>query len=196
MTTDPRADRYFAQGSPWAEGLLELRRLVLATGLHETVKWGAPCYTHHGRNVVMIIATKGYFGLWFSKGSLLKDPGEILHRADPKTQGLRQMRFNDVGSVRKSERLIAAYVHEAILLEELGAKVVMKPVTAKDLPTEWAHFVKTTPGLQKAFDALTPGRKREYLAYFSSAKRAATRQARIAKCMERIMAGKGPDEPL
>lgn len=193
MSQAEKADRFFEKDSPWQAGLNELRRIVRATGLAEEVKWGAPCYTHKGRNVVMIIATKGYFGLWFYKGSLLKDAKKLLSQADTKTQGLRQMRFTELPTVRKGEAHIKAYIHEAALLEEQGAKVVMKAVSAADMPAEWKQATKATPGLQKAFSALTPGRQRAYMAHFTNAKQSSTRTARIEKSVDLILAGKGMD---
>lgn len=195
MSRPASADRFFEKDSPWSDGLKELRRIVAGTGLTEAVKWGHPCYTHQGRNVVMIIATKSYFGLWFYKGSLLKDTKKLLSRADTKTQGLRQMRFTETAAVRKAEAHIKAYVQEAALLEEQGAKVVMKAVTLQDMPAEWRSKAKEVPGLQQAFDALTPGRQRTYAAHFGGAKQSSTRMARIEKHLERILAGKGLDDP-
>lgn len=195
MKNTDKADRFFEQDGPWQAGLNELRRIVHTTGLNEEVKWGHPCYTHRGGNVVMIIATKGYFGLWFHKGALLADAKKLLSQSDTLTQGLRQMRFTDVAAVRKATADIKAYLHEAALLEEQGVKVIMKAVSAADMPAEWKEATKATPGLQKAFNALTPGRQRAYAAHFGNAKQSTTRASRIARSVDRILAGKGLDAP-
>ena len=194
MCAKKTIEHFFEPEASWSDGMNELRRIVRGTGLAEEVKWGHPCYTHQGRNVVMIIPTKGYFGLWFYKGALLKDPKKLLSQADGKTQGLRQMRFTEVATVRKAAAHIKAYVQEAVLLEERGAKVVMKQVTAQDMPAEWRAKTKAVPGLQKAFNALTPGRQRAYMVHFAGAKQASTRIARIEKFVDHILAGKGMDD--
>ena len=194
MTSAERIEAFFAQDGPWKAGLNALRRIMRARGLTEELKWGHPYYYHRGHKVVMIVATKGYYGLWFDKGSLLKDKARLLVQADAKTQGLRQMRFTDMAGLRKASEDIKAYVQEAVLLEEQGAKVVMKHVTAQDMPVEWRAKTKAVHGLQKAFNALTPGRQRTYLAHFGGAKQASTRIARIDKFTKHILAGKGLDD--
>lgn len=124
----------------------------------------------------------------------MKDPKKLLIQSDTKTQGLRQLRFTDVAAVRKAAPTIKAYVQEAALLEEQGAKVVMKKVGTQDMPVEWRAKAKAVPGLQKAFNALTPGRQRAYMVHFAGAKQASTRIARIEKFVDHILTGKGMDD--
>jgi uncharacterized protein YdeI (YjbR/CyaY-like superfamily) len=45
--------------------------------------------------------------------------------------------------------------------------------------------------LKTAFDALTPGRQRAYILYFSAAKQSKTQESRVEKYTQKILDGKG-----
>lgn len=175
----------------WAAELAALRALVLEAGLTEECKWGVPCYTANGGNVVIIHSFKEYCGLLFFKGALLKDAKGILIQQTENVQGGRQLRFTDVREITKLKTTIKAYLQEAIAVEKAGLKVDMKATAEFTMPVEFLAKLDESPSLKTAFEALTPGRQRGYLLHFAAAKQSKTRETRIEKCTPQILAGKG-----
>ncbi|WFB37666.1 DUF1801 domain-containing protein [Kiritimatiellota bacterium B12222] len=178
----------------WSAELLLLRALLLETDLTEEIKWGAPCYTLGGKNVIILGALKGNVSLSFFRGHELDDATGLLEKSGENSQIARVMRFHDVASITTQKQTILAFIQQAIALEASGkAKPVVKAVEMP-YPEELLQICETHPEFEEAFSALTPGRQRGYLIYFSSAKQSKTRQARIQKCMPKIFEGKGWNE--
>jgi uncharacterized protein YdeI (YjbR/CyaY-like superfamily) len=188
---NPKVDWYFEKDTRWKAAYRKLRAIVLDGELSENLKWGHPCYTINGKNVVLIHGFKDYCALLFHKGALLKDKQRILIQQTENVQSGRQVRFKDLAEITKLQRALKAYIKEAVEVEEAGLKVAHKKTTDYKVPEELTRRLQTSPSLKKAFNALTPGRQRGYLLHFSSAKLSATREARIEKNIKRIMAGKG-----
>lgn len=191
---NPKVDWFFNKDSPWQEAFAELRELALESGLTEELKWGHPCYTLKGKNVFLIHGFKDYFALLFHKGVLLKDEHHILVQQTKDVQSGRQVRFKNVKEITKLTPVLRSYIQQAIALENSGMQVPMKKTAEFDMPEEFKQAMKQMPELKKAFNALTPGRQRGYLLHFSSAKQAKTREARIGKNVDRILAGKGLED--
>ena len=168
-----------------------LRRIILDCGLTEDVKWGQPCYTFQDSNVVLMHGFKEYCALLFFKGALLKDPKGILVQQTKNVQSARQIRFTNVQDVVKLKATLKAYIKEAIEIEEAGLKVSFRKTSEFAMPDEFRIKLDELPSLKKAFNALTPGRQRAYLLYFSSPKQSRTRESRIEKSMPQILNGKG-----
>lgn len=199
------ADTYFTAGcgrcakggtpackvNTWAAELAALRALVLEAGLTEDCKWGVPCYTVNGGNVVLIHSFKEYCALLFIKGALLKDAKGILIQQTENVQGGRQLRFTDVRDIVMLKTTIKAYLQEAIAVEKAGLKVDMKATAEFTMPEEFRAKLYESPALKTAFEAPTPGRQRGYLLHFAAAKQSKTREARIEKCTPQILNGKG-----
>jgi uncharacterized protein YdeI (YjbR/CyaY-like superfamily) len=190
---NPKANWFFEKDTPWKEAYQKLRIILLDGGLTEELKWGCPCYTIDKKNVVLIHGFKDYCALLFHKGALLKDERGILIQQTENVQSARQVRFKSVHEVVKLKPVLKAYIHQAVEVEKAGLKVALKKPSEFKMPEEFALKLKALPELKKAFNALTPGRQRSYLLYFSSARQSKTREARIEKNVERIMAGKGLD---
>ncbi len=191
---NPKVDWFFNKDTRWKEAFAKLRDIALDTGLTEELKWGHPCYTLKGKNVFLMHGFNDYCALLFHKGTLLKDDNGILVQQTANVQSARQIRFTSAAQIKKMERTIMLYMQEAIEVEKAGLKVELKKTAEFDMPDEFKNALKEMPGLKKAFQALTPGRQRGYLLHFSAAKQAKTREARIEKNIERIMAGKGIDD--
>ncbi|MEO6883673.1 MAG: YdeI family protein [Bacteroidia bacterium] len=191
---NPKVDWYFNKATKWQEEYLKLRIIILDCGLTEELKWGVPCYTFENKNVVLIHGFKDYCAILFHKGSLLKDPKDILIQQTENVQAARQIRFTNIREIIDLESTLKAYIKDAIKIEKAGLKVPMKKATEFKMPEEFQLKLKQIPALKKAFEALTPGRQRRYLLYFSSAKQAATREARIEKYMKHILDGKGLED--
>jgi uncharacterized protein YdeI (YjbR/CyaY-like superfamily) len=191
---NPKVDRFFAKEGPWQECYARLRELALESGLAEDLKWGHPCYTLKGKNVFLMHGFKDYCALLFHKGALLKDDHRLLVQQTANVQSARQIRFGSEKQIVKLAPVVRAYIQQAIAAEQAGKQVVLKKTAEFDMPTELAKAMKQMPELKKAFHALTPGRQRGYLLYFASAKQAKTREARIEKHVDRILAGKGLDD--
>lgn len=191
---NPKVDRFFAKEGPWQACFATLRELALESGLTEELKWGHPCYTLKGKNVILMHGFKDYCALLFHKGVLLKDDHKLLVQQTPNVQSARQIRFTSEKQLLKLAPVLRAYIQQAIAVEQSGKQVVLKRTAEFDMPVEFAKALKQMPALKKAFDALTSGRQRGYLLYFGSAKQSATREARIEKHVARILAGKGLDD--
>lgn len=189
--TNPKVDAYFERRDSWQEELALLRRILLDTGLTEDLKWGEPCYTLDGANVVLIHGFKEYCALLFFKGALMKDPADILIQQTKNVQAARQIRFTGAAQISGMENVLKAYVAEAAEVERSGAKVDLKKTDDFAVPEEFQIRIDSTPSLKTAFEALTPGRQRAYLLYFAQPKQAKTRESRIDKAMPQILAGKG-----
>lgn len=188
---NPKFDFFFDKPGQWQKEFKRLRTIILETGLEEELKWGCPCYTHHGRNIVLIHGFKEYCALLFFKGALLNDIDEILIQQTENVQAARQIRFTDFKQIDELERTIKTYIFEAVEVEKAGLKIEMKPTKAFEMPEEFSLKLNENAVLKEAFEALTPGRQRAYLLYFSSAKQSKTREARIEKYIPQILEGKG-----
>ncbi len=184
-------DFYFIKETKWPEEIAMLRAILLSCKLEEKLKWGAPCYTSDDHNVVLIHVFKNYCALLFFKGALLKDDHQLLVQQSKNVQSARQIRFTDITEIKNSKSRIKEYVEEAIEVEKSGKKVALKKTEEYKVPGELEHAFKMDAAFKKAFAALTPGRQRGYLLYFSQAKQTQTREARIVKHRKDIFDGKG-----
>jgi uncharacterized protein YdeI (YjbR/CyaY-like superfamily) len=191
---NPLVSKVHGKEKHWRAEFEELRRLCLASGLHEDLKWGQACYDVDGSNVVLIHGFKDYCALLFMKGALLKDPKGILIQQTKNVQAARQIRFASLADINKQKSAVKAYIKEAIAVEKSGAKVQMRGVAQFDVPEEFQKRLDDDPELAEAFHALTPGRQKGYLLHFSGAKQSSTRTARIEKHAPRILKGLGLDD--
>jgi uncharacterized protein YdeI (YjbR/CyaY-like superfamily) len=187
---NPRVDEFIRQAARWRAEYEALRAIVLDCGLAEEVKWGVPCYTFEGKNVVLIHGFKEYCALLFVKGALLRDADGLLIQQTEHVQAGRQMRFTEVREIVERESILKRYIQEAVEIEKAGLKIEFTSA-AFAIPDELEAAFAEHPALKAAFEALTPGRQRAYLLYFSEPKQARTRAARIEKCVPQILAGKG-----
>ena len=186
-----KVDFYFSKAKNWQEELEKLRMVVLDCGLTEELKWGVPCYTLQKSNIVLIHVFKEYCALLFFKGALLKDVKGILIQQTENVQAARQIRFTNVREIVKMKSIVKAYIYEAVEVEEAGLKVNLKKTTEFIIPEEFQKKLDRIPALKTAFDALTPGRQRGYILYFSAPKQSKTRESRVEKSMQQILNGKG-----
>jgi len=183
-----------AKEKRWRAEFAALRKLCLASGLNEELKWGQACYDLDGRNVVLIHGFKDYCALLFMKGALLRDPNDILIRQTKNVQAARQIRFVSLADINRQKAAVMAYIDEAIAIENAGTKVKMKSAAQFDVPQEFQERLDDAPELAEAFRALTPGRQKGYLLHFAGAKQSKTRTARVEKHVPRILKGLGLDD--
>lgn len=182
-------DAYLEESNQWPDAIRALRPVLLDCGLTEAIKWGKPCYTHGGKNIVILQEMKGFLALMFFKGALLSDPEKVLVDQGPNSRSARRIEVTSVEDVSRLEAVVKAYVAEAIAIEDAGLEV--GPAPPPKLVEELEQRLGDDPALQAAFESLTPGRQREYNLYFSGAKRAETRATRVDKYISKILAGKG-----
>lgn len=192
--TNPQVDWFFNEDSQWQPAYRKLRKVILACGLTEELKWGVPCYTLDGQNVVLIHGFKEYCALLFHKGVLMKDFNAILVQQTANVQSARQIRFTSAAQVDEMKNVLKAYVQDAIDVEKSGQEVEFRKTEEFPMPLEFRVRLDEMPELKTAFDSLTPGRQRGYLLHFSGAKQAKTRAARVEKNIAKIMEGKGLDD--
>ncbi len=188
---NPKVDFYFNKVNKWQEEIRKLRTIVLDCGLSEELKWGTPCYTFEKANIVLIHVFKEYCALLFFKGALLNDDNGILIQQTKNVQSARQIRFTHVREIVKMKPVLKAYIYEAIEVERAGLKVNFKKTADFIIPEEFQKKLSEIPALKTAFEALTPGRQRAYIFYFSQPKQSKTRESRVEKSMRQILKGKG-----
>ncbi len=186
-----KVDWFFNKATKWQMEYKKLRSVILDCGLLEELKWGVPCYTFQKHNIVLIHGFKEYCALLFHKGVLLKDTDNILIQQTENVQSARQLRFTNLQEIIDLEKVIKAYVFEAIEVEKAGLEVKMKKTSEFKMSDEFKKALDDNTDLKSAFYNLTPGRQRGYLLYFSQAKQAKTRISRIEKCTEKILNGIG-----
>lgn len=191
---NPKVDWYFEKAGKWQEEVKKLRTILLACDLVEELKWGCPCYTFEKKNIALIHVFKEYCAVLFFKGALLKDSKGLLIQQTENVQSARQMRFTSVRDITKVEKVLKDYLYAAVEVEEKGLKVTLKKTEDFAVPEEFESKLKKNKALKAAFSALTPGRQRAYLFYFSQAKQSKTREARIEKYLPHILEGKGLDD--
>ena len=191
---NPKVDWFFSKETKWQKEYEKLRTVILDCGLMEELKWGCPCYTFEKSNIVLIHGFKEYCALLFFKGALLHDPNGILIQQTKNVQSARQIRFTNVKEIVKMEKILKAYIFEAIEVEKAGLKVKLKKTSEYKIPEEFQEKLDKTPALKTAFHALTPGRQRAYIFYFSQPKQSKTRESRVEKYMKQILNGKGLDD--
>jgi uncharacterized protein YdeI (YjbR/CyaY-like superfamily) len=187
---NPKVDAFLKNAEKWREETEKLRTISLRCGLTEELKWGKPCYTFQEGNVVIIQGFKEYFAVLFCKGALLKDAKGLLVRPGENTQAARQMRFTNVREIAENESILKAYIQEAIEAEKNGLEVKFKK-NPEPIPEELQSKLDENRALKTAFFALTPGRQRAYILFFSRAKQSRTRESRIEKYRRQILHGKG-----
>jgi len=187
---NPKVDNYLGRARKWQDEMEKLRKIILDCGLTEELKWGKPCYLFQKSNIVLIQGFNEYCALLFFKGFLLNDPDGILVKTGENTRVGRQIRFTSVQEIVKLKTILKAYIYQAIEVEKAGLKVDIQS-NPEPIPEELQHKLKQIPDLQTAFEALTPGRQRAYIFYFSAPKQSKTRESRIEKCMQQILHGRG-----
>lgn len=191
---NPKVDQFLSKATRWQAEFERLRKIVLDCGLTEELKWGVPCYTYQNTNVVLIHGFKDYCALLFFKGALLADTDGILIIQSANVQAGRQIRFTSLEEIVKLEAVLKTYVYQAIEVEKAGLKVEFKKTAEYTVPEEFQLKLDQIPGLKSAFEALTPGRQRAYILYFSAPKQSKTREARVEKYIEKILLGRGLDD--
>jgi uncharacterized protein YdeI (YjbR/CyaY-like superfamily) len=191
---NPQVTKVHGKEKHWSAEFSALRKLCIASGLNEDLKWGQACYDLDGGNVVLIHGFKDYCALLFMKGALLEDPKGILVQQTKNVQSARQIRFASLADISKQKASIKAYIEAAIELEKSGVKLKKKAVADFDVPEEFQLCMDDDPAVAEAFHALTPGRQKGYLLYFAAAKQSSTRAARVAKHAPRIVKGLGLDD--
>jgi uncharacterized protein YdeI (YjbR/CyaY-like superfamily) len=194
---NPKVDFFFSKAPKWQKEFEKLRTIVLDCGLTEELKWGCPCYTLGDKeksNIVLIHGFKEYCALLFFKGALLDDANGILIQQTENVQVARQVRFTNVREIVEMKTILKAYIFEAIEVEKAGLKVKLKKTADFKIPEEFQNKLGKSTALKKAFDALTPGRQRAYIFYFSQPKQSKTRESRVEKYIKQILNGKGLED--
>lgn len=194
MTTsepNPKVDWFFDKATQWEPELRMLRDIALSTGLAEDLKWGHPCYTDQGANVVLIQGFKAYCALLFPKGAALEDPDGILVKVGENTRFARQARFTDLAEIEELAPVLATYIRAAVAAERSGVEIELDEADDAPMPNEFQERLDADPALRTAFSDLTPGRQRAYLLFFNGAKQSKTRESRVEKAIPRILDGLG-----
>jgi uncharacterized protein YdeI (YjbR/CyaY-like superfamily) len=188
---NPKVDFFFNKEKKWHKEFELLRTIILDCDLNEELKWGQACYSFQKKNIVLIHGFKEYCALLFFKGALMSDPKKILIQQTGNVQSARQIRFTDIKEIIKLQKFLKLYIYEAVEVEESGLKVEFKKTSDFKIPEEFQNKLNKNAALKTAFNALTPGRQKGYIFYFSQPKQSKTRESRIEKTMKQILDGKG-----
>ena len=188
---NPKVDEFISKAQKWQEEFERLRMIILDCQLTEEMKWGVPCYTFQKKNIILVHGFKEYCAILFVKGALLQDANGILIQQTENVQAGRQIRFTNVQEIVEMEAILKVYIYEAIEVEKAGLEVDFKKNTEFIMPEEFQNKFDEIPALKTAFEALTPGRQRAYILYFSEPKQSKTRESRVEKYMQQILSGKG-----
>ncbi len=190
-----KIQQFLEQARSWKEEMTLLHEIVTQNAeLQQDFKWMHPCYTFQGKNVVLIHGFKEYVALLFHKGALLQDPENLLVQQTENVQAARQLRFTHAEEILEQKELITAYIHEATELENSGRKITFKSISDYPVPDEFREVLQTNNNVKRAFESLSPGRRKAYLFHFSQAKQSATRKARIERCLPKILNGEGRND--
>lgn len=188
-TRSQKVDAYVDRAENWQDEIRKLRLILLDCGLDEELKWGKPCYLSDGNNVAIIQPFKAHCSLMFFKGALLRDTHDLLRSQGENTQSAMRLEFTGKEQIRKA--VVKDYVRQAVEVEKAGLQVDFKAKRELEFPEELTRALEKDKRLAKAFEALTPGRRRGYVLHFAGAKQSSTRAARIERCTPKILAGKG-----
>jgi uncharacterized protein YdeI (YjbR/CyaY-like superfamily) len=191
---NPKIDWYFEKATQWRSEQEKLRGIALSTGLTEEQKWGHPCYTDDGKNIVLIQGFKGYCALLFPNGAVLKDPNELLVKVGENTRFARQARFTTMDEIDELAPVLRDYIQEATEAARAGLEPELDASDETPVPAEFQAALDNDSALRAAFDDLTPGRQRAYLIYFNGAKQSKTRESRVEKSIPRILDGLGMND--
>ncbi len=186
---NPKVDAYIDRSEQWPDEMTALRPILLKCGLTEDIKWGKPCFSHDGTNIAIMQEMKDFLALMFFKGALMNDPAGVLESQGPNSRSALRMCFRSVADVKRLTKTVKAYIADAIDVEAAGLEVGPAPEVV--FVTELQERLDTDKKFKTAFEALTPGRRREYNLHIGEAKQAATRVSRVEKCAPKILAGKG-----
>ena len=190
MKQSNSVDDYIRDAEHWQAELKSLRKILLSCSLTEETKWGTPCYTYNGKNVVGLGGFKSYFGLWFHQGALLNDNNKVLTNAqEGKTKALRQWRMSSAKDIKPN--IIRRYVRESIAKFDAGEEIKADRDQPVVVPAELSAELNRSKGAAAAFRKLRKGQQREYADYISAAKRAETKRTRLEKILPMISAGVG-----
>lgn len=187
---NPKVDEYLSKAKKWPEEMEKLRATCLDCGLTEALKWGKPCYTFQESNIAIIQPFKKSCALMFFKGVLLEDPNGILEKPGKNSRIARRISFTSVQEIFEMEPVLKSYIDEAVKAEKAGLEVDVEE-NPEPVPEEFQKRLDENIALKTAFEALTPGRQRGYLLYFSGAKQSKTRERRVEKYIPHILKGKG-----
>ncbi|WP_413576174.1 YdeI/OmpD-associated family protein [Bdellovibrio sp. HCB290] len=189
---NPKVDSFLKNEKKWPDAVKALRELALSAGLQEDFKWRFPCYSHNGKNVIMIQIFKNFGALMFFDGNALKDPKKILKAPGENSHVVKRFEFQSMADVTKAKAALKTLITQAMKFSESPVKSLKKVSPPKqEVASEFKDALDKNKKLKTAFDSLTPGRQRMYLLHFSSAKQAETRVSRVKKCIPRILMGKG-----
>ncbi len=191
MKSAKTTQEFFNNLTTWKEEVLYLREIVLSCGLIEELKWGAPCYTYEGKNVIGLADFKSYTGIWFFQGALLKDEKKYLVSGNTTTQAQRQWRFYSMAEIKKAP--IKAYIKETISHFKAGEKVHI-PKKELIIPDILIKAIKKDKSLNAKWESLSLSCKREYAEYIDTAKREETKLSRIEKIVPMILSAKGMND--
>ena len=186
---NPKVDAYIGRSEKWPDEMAALRPILLKSGLSEDIKWAKPCFSHDGANIVIMQEMKDFLALMFFKGALMNDPAGVLEEQGPNSRSALRMCFRSVADVKRLAKTVKGYVADAIEVEDAGLEVAPAPEVV--FVAELQQRLDGDKTFRTAFEALTPGRQREYNLHIGEAKQAATRESRVEKCAPKILVGKG-----
>jgi uncharacterized protein YdeI (YjbR/CyaY-like superfamily) len=185
---DPRIDAYIEKSAEFARPILRFIREAVHKGcpdVMETMKWSSPFFTRKGI-LCNMAAFKEHCSLNFWRGSGFISTSE-------QREGMGQ--FGKIRRVKDlpGEKVLVGYVKEAARLDEVGvkpARKVSKPKPAATPPDDLIALLRKNKKAAATFENFSPSHQREYVEWITEAKRAETRQQRLAQTIAWLAEGK------
>jgi uncharacterized protein YdeI (YjbR/CyaY-like superfamily) len=188
----PQFDKYISKAAPFARPILEkIRRCFheACSEIEEKIKWGHPHFAYKGP-VGGMAAFKQHVGYGFWKGALLRDSHHLFDETG--NMSMMGTKVSDVSEL-PSEKVLVAYIRDAVALNEQGIKkpaAKKKPKKEIEVPDYFLKALKKNKKALATFEAFSSSHRREYLEWLTEAKQEATRQKRLATAIEWLAEGK------
>jgi uncharacterized protein YdeI (YjbR/CyaY-like superfamily) len=193
QTGSSQFDDYIAEAPEFARPILKKIRSLFHKAcpqIQETIKWGLPHFEYRGI-VGSMAAFKRYVSFGFWKGKLLSDPQKLFG-----ILGKTNMSMSKITDVTQlpDDKILLAYIREAVALNELGVKLPAKRKSVRKkplvVPADLVRALKTNKKARATFDGFSPSHQREYVEWITEAKQEETRARRLATTLEWLAAGK------
>ncbi|MBA2241478.1 MAG: YdeI/OmpD-associated family protein [Chthoniobacterales bacterium] len=189
---DPRIDLYIAKAAPFAQPILQHLRDIVHAGcpqVDETLKWSMPHFDHKGVLCGMAAFTRHCtFGFWKAAPIVGDDkPGN----SDAMGHFGRITSLADL----PPDSLLIGYVRKAVELNDAGVKspTRSKPKAKPEplvVPDYFRDALRNNRKAETTFDGFSYSKQKDYIEWVTEAKRAETRDQRLATAVEWLAEGK------
>lgn len=192
LSVNSKIDTYYDSLKKWKPELAMLREMLLRFNLHETMKWGKPCYMYQEHNLIMVLPLKNYCALLFLKGAYITKYSELFSNPEDSTSLERQLKFISIEQIEDNQSKIESIIAQAVEIEKSMVKISDKEPYSSKIPMELDEEFFANPELKNAFYNLSPSKQKSYILYFSLETTPESRRNKIRQNIPNIIIGKSP----